>query len=150
MRGGFDNIGSALSSVVDVITNLPQLIIDGIGNLLKSIFLPSDGFIEEKLDFLKRKFEVTFGIGAYDISHVFSEEKALTDVKISFYGKNLTLVKMKYVLNALATFRPVIRGFIALLLVFYNINQFLAMVGCAPVTLGALFSLDKGDKQNDT
>jgi len=57
------------------------------------------------------------------------------------YGTTATIVNMDYVIEALTMFRKVIRGFITLLLLFYNINQFLAFIGQAPITLGALIGI---------
>lgn len=127
---GFDDKMETLFS--DMLTGLGDKIVESI----KGVFLPSDGFFDEKVDFLKNKIAVTFGVSAYDMSHIFSAERSFTDFKANMYGKELTIIDMSYVVDALGTVRPIIRGFITLCLVFYNINQFLAFIGQPAISLG--------------
>ncbi|PPK82240.1 hypothetical protein BXY41_103456 [Lacrimispora xylanisolvens] len=143
--GGDDDpspgIISGLRNVVNAISSLPGKIGNSILDILKSLFIPADGYLEEKINYLVQRFKVAFGITPYDMSGMFSSEKALADIKITIYGVTATVVEMDYVIEALAVFRKIIRGFICLLLLFYNINQFLGFIGQAPITLGALIGI---------
>jgi hypothetical protein len=132
---------AGLRSVVNAISSLPGKIGNSFLDVLKSLFIPADGYLEAKINYIAERFRVAFGVTAYDMSSVFSSEKPLSDITVTMYGTTTTIVKMDYVIEALAKFRKVIRGFITLLLLFYNINQFLAFIGQAPITLGALIGI---------
>ncbi|MGC6178129.1 hypothetical protein [Lacrimispora sp. 38-1] len=143
--GGDDDpspgIISGLRNVVNAISSLPGKIGNAILDILKSLFIPADGYLEEKINYLVERFKGAFAVTPYDMSSVFSSEKELSDITVTMYGTTATIVNMDYVIEALTKFRKVIRGFITLLLLFYNINQFLAFIGQAPITLGALIGI---------
>ena len=50
----------------------------------------------------------------------------------------VTIVRMDVVDKVVKKFRPIIRGFMWLMLVFYNINQFLHFIGQESMTLGGI------------
>lgn len=140
---------SGLRDVVNAITSLPSKIGNSILDILKSLFIPADGYLEEKINYLVERFKGAFAITPYDMSSVFSSEKEMSDITITIFGTTATIVQMDYVIEALSKFRKIIRGFIALLLLFYNINQFLAFIGQAPVSLGALIGIKNHMEQSD-
>lgn len=131
----------ALKNILNGITSLPERIVSAILSGLQALFVPSDGFFQEKVNFVVEKFKVSFGVSPFDMSSMFSSQKALSDIDINIMGVSGTIVDTSYLLDAIATFRKIIRGFIALLLVFYNINQFLSFIGQAPIAFGALVGL---------
>lgn len=100
-------------------------ILDGI----KGIFIPSDGFIEDKLEILKTNFVNAFGVTAYDMSLIFNEKQGFEDITCTLYGQTVTIVDMDNVVKGILKFRPIIRGFIVLLMIYYNINQCLSFIG---------------------
>lgn len=117
---------------------------------VKGIFIPEEGYIDGKIEYLKNQIMVAFGIGAYDMSSMFSSETTMKDIKITLYGHTMTICSMKFVMKALGTFRPIIRGFIVLMMIFYNINQLLICLGFSPVTLGSLHTSEEtGVRVND-
>lgn len=132
---------SGLKNLLNGILSLPEkiasLLLDGI----KLLFIPSEGFLQEKVDFVVNKFKTAFGITPFDMSFMFSSEKSFSDIEINIMGASGTIVDTSYLIDAISGFRKIIRGFIALLLVFYNINQFLGIIGQAPVALGAIIGL---------
>ena len=117
-----ENLGTSLLNGLEKLGNT---ILDGI----KRIFIPDMEVINSKIDYLKNRFMVAFGISDYDVSFMFISEKALGDITINILGTNVTIVSMKFVIEALATFRPILRGFLALLLIYYHIDQFLNFIG---------------------
>lgn len=143
---GESNAGliSGLRDVVNAVLSLPTKIVNGIQSFLKTLFIPQEGFIEEKINSLVEKFKSAFGITAFDMSLVFTGSKAVTDIDVSLYGRTMTIVDTSYLTDALDFFRPVIRGFIFLMLFFYNLNQFMGFIGQAPLTLGALIGIKNG------
>lgn len=144
--GFFENSFSALTSVFkntyDFVITIPEKIFEGI----KSIFVPREEVVNEKIDSLKNVFVTTFGIESYDLSNVLGVETQITDQKgiinIAGFDFNVTFLDVTYIVKAVSTFRPYIRGFIVLLMIFYNINQFLTLIGQHPISLGVLISND--------
>lgn len=145
----FGGVGEAIISALSTLGDFLGTALTALGDFIlagiKSLFLPEDGFIDEKVNELKEKFIDAFGLDGYDMSFMFSKETAANNVKVTILGHNVTIVDMSFIKDALNTFRPIIRGLITLLLVFYNINQFLAMIGHAPITMGSIVASMKND-----
>lgn len=130
-----DAVVGKLVSVIDGIKELPDKIVKGITR----IFIPEDGFIDGKIAELQASM-VALGVDAYDMSGIFSQEKPLQDITVNLYGHEVVIVDMGVVDGVLDYFRPVIRGFMYLLLVFYNFNQFMGLIGQQGVTLGGIIN----------
>lgn len=122
-----------LRDIIDGILNLPEKIKDAI----KALFLPSDGFIEGKIDHFRQKL-LGMGIDTYDMGSIFNKEQPFEDITCTIRGQTVTIVRMDVVDKVVKKFRPIIRGFMWLMLVFYNINQFLHFIGQESMTLGGI------------
>lgn len=74
------------------------------------------------------------------------KEKPLEDITCTIMGKTVTIVRMDIVNSAVLKFRAVIRGFIALLLVMYNYDMFMGLIGQQGMQLGSMiqFARRKG------
>ena len=107
---------------------------------------PSDEFIQQKVSYLEQSF-LDLGIGFYDMSEIFSKEKPFEDITVNMYGKSIVIVDMDLVDSAIAYFRPVIRGFIVLLLCIYNYNQFMGFIGQGSMTLGSIIRSVRSEKE---
>ena len=122
--------------------NLGTSILEGI----KSIFVPDTNELNASIDHLKNTFITTFGIGAYDLSPILSSEMKITDHKgkINIAGLKFeaTFFDVDYLVQGIASFRPYIRGFIVLMMAFYNINQFLTIIGQNPISFGSFIKND--------
>lgn len=94
-----------------------------IGDAIKGLFLPSDGFIEGKIEHFREKL-LCMGIDTYDMGSIFNTEQPFADITCTIRGQTVTIVRMDVVDKVVKKFRPIIRGFMWLMLVFYNINQF--------------------------
>lgn len=120
------------------------MILDG----LKKLFIPTDGFIENCVNNIKNEFLVTFGVSDFDIKLAFGSEASLTDINMTYnsslFSYTGNVVKMSYVINALATFRPYIRGLISLFLCIYSINQFCGLIGQQGLAIGVSFLMGRG------
>lgn len=139
----FHNIVDKLTEVGQFILDLPDKFIEGI----KGIFIPEDGYIEDKLDYLSDELG-RLGVGTYDMSGIMSNEKALEDITGSYGGATVTFVDMDVVNTVVTKFRPVIRGFMWLMLVIYNYNQFMGLIGQQALTLGNMIrNFREGDKE---
>lgn len=136
----FENAFSTVTGVVQNIFNsvvqIPNKILDG----LKWLFIPSEDEINKSIQTLSNTFKSTFGVDSYDISDIFGTETEIADqqatISVGGYEFNLTVFNVKYLVLAISTFRPVIRGFIVFLLILYNINQLLALIRQNPIAIG--------------
>ncbi len=128
-----DTVLEKLRSIIQGILDLP----DKIGNSIKGLFLPSDGFIEGKIQHFRDKL-YSMGVDTYDMESIFNKEQPFADITCTIKGQTVTIVRMDVVDKVVKKFRPVIRGFMWLMLVFYNINQFLRFIGQEGMTLGGI------------
>lgn len=132
----FNTVSSIIQNIFSTVVSLPENILNGI----KSIFIPRETEVQKSIDTLTNTFKSTFGVDSYDISNIFGTEAEITDqqgtIQVGGYEFNGTVFNVKYLVNAISTFRPVIRGFIVFLLILYNINQFLALIRQNPLAVG--------------
>lgn len=128
-----DSVLEKLRSIIQGIIDLP----DKIGDAIKGLFLPSDGFIESKIDHFRNKL-MSMGVDAYDMGSIFNKEQPFADITCTIRGQTVTIVRMDVVDKVVKKFRPIIRGFMWLMLVFYNINQFMRFIGQEGMTLGGI------------
>lgn len=72
-------------------------------------------------------------------------------VEILGYSFTADFLDVRYLVSAVATFRPYVRGFIVLLIFLYNINQFLHFIGAGGLSLGAniVTRMNSGGDKND-
>lgn len=106
------------------------MIVEGI----KGLFIPADGVIEEKFNNLTEDISMKCGITMYSMDSLFTQESAVEDVKADYniHGLgtlNLTFFDASFLKKGVGYFRPIIRGFMVLLLVFYNIRMLLSTLG---------------------
>lgn len=128
-----DTVLDKLRSIIQGILDLPEKI----GDAIKGLFLPSDGFIEGKIEHFREKL-LGMGIDTYDMGSIFNTEEPFADITCTIRGQTVTIVRMDVVDKVVKKFRPIIRGFMWLMLVFYNINQFLHFIGQEGMTLGGI------------
>ncbi len=92
---------------------------------------------QSKFDYFRSKL-LDMGVDSYDMSGIFSNEKPFADITCTIRGQTVTIVRMDIVDDVVIKFRPVIRGFMWLMLVFYNYNQFMHFIGQGSLTLGGI------------
>lgn len=119
----FDVFADTLQNIIDGILDIPKAIF----NFIKRIFIPEDGFIEDAKDKLKIAFSHL--LIEYDLTGLVSGEKAISDITCTLYGQQVTILKASIIVKGIKAFRHIIRGFIVLMLILFNINQFLALIG---------------------
>lgn len=137
-----DSLKEKLHEVVTAVTNLPDLIVNGI----KRIFIPDAEIVNGKIEALKKEM-YRLGVVSYDMSGIFNSEKPFEDITCTVMGSKVTIVNMAVVDKVVTHFRGVIRGFMWLMLVFYNFNQFMGLIGQKSMTLGGIIATarSKGD-----
>lgn len=112
------------------------------------MFVPDEEFINEKVEYLKEQFEL-LGVSTYDMSAIMGKESPLKDITCTIMGHKVIIVRMDVVETAVKKFRAVIRGFIALLLVAYNYDMFMGLIGQQGMQLGRLLQTKFGSKGGD-
>lgn len=117
---------------------------------IKTIFVPSEDFINEKVAYLKEQFE-RLGVATYDMTSVMGKEKPLEDITCNIMGQTVTIVRMDIVDSAVLKFKSVIRGFITLLLVAYNYDMFMGLIGQQGMQIGSMINFKNrfGSKGGD-
>lgn len=145
-EGAFSSLGSVVSNIWDSVKCIPGSILDG----LKWLFVPDTEHINNSIDSLVISFKNAFGVDSFDISGVFGTEAEIGNQQgtiqvgsITFTG---TVFDSSFLLKAVNTFRPAIRGFIIFLLVLYNINQFMRFIGQEGISLGTLISSSRKEE----
>lgn len=140
-------ITGGIADLAEKITNLPLTISETVLNGIKEIFIPDTEFIIGKVEYLKSEF-LALGVGFYDMSDIFDEEKPFDDIKTTVRGQEVVIVNMDIVKRAVEEFRPVIRGLLVLFLMIYNYNQFMGLIGQQGITIGSVTrTIFKGDKE---
>lgn len=122
-------IASRLQSLVDAITSLPSLILDGI----KDIFVPDTVAIEQEFNTLLDNLYSKMGIFQYDLDNLFADSKQPGNIEGSFattlWSYTGAFVDFSWLVRGVEYFRPIIRGFLVLLMFFYNVRMALSMFG---------------------
>lgn len=130
-----DRIGEFIQGVIDSIIELPEKV----GEFIKNLFVPSDGYIEKKIEEIKTKF-LGLGSQSYDMTKIFNKKQPFEDIKCMILGQEVTIVDFDAVDTVIDHFRPIIQGFMYLMLIFYNVNQFLGFIGQEGVAVGSIFT----------
>ena len=139
-----DTVLEKLRSIIQGILDLPEKI----GDAIKGLLLPSDGFIEGKIEHFREKL-LGMGIDTYDMGSIFNMEEPFADITCTIRGQTVTIVRMDVVDKVVKKFRPTIRGFMWLMLVFYNYNQFMCFIGQKGLTLGGIIRTAQGKGETD-
>lgn len=91
------------------------------------------------------------GIDVYDLDNLFSSSSAPTDITAEYNGGLWSysgkFVDFSWVVQGVEYFRPFIRGFIVLLLVFFNVRQALSMFGLNTGEIASVSETTGGGKR---
>lgn len=148
LEGNVSGILEWLKAIFNAILSIPRLIAKLILDGIKSIFLPDpeglNGEFMVLLDEINEKYLFDF-----DLDSLFSSAKEPDDITAVYsvgpLSWDLTFVSWYYMKKGVEFFRPYIRGFIVLMLIFYNLRQFMSIFG-----LGGVMNGDSGDhRRND-
>ena len=128
---GDSSLASTVSSILSLLKSLPQnlanLILDG----LKSIFIPDPEQLETMfLDLLAEIYDIyEFD---FDLGALFAEGRPPDNIKAEYFAgskvKEMTFVDWKFLISAVEGLRKYIRGFIVVMLVFFNLRQFMSVL----------------------
>ena len=84
LAGWFKDLGGWFKGVKDSILGLPQTIIDGINSLFQFLFVPADGFLNDKVSSLKITLAGRFHMETYD--QMMNALKGYVSGKLNFKG----------------------------------------------------------------
>lgn len=149
-------IGSAISGVVhgigDIFGFLGHIVSDLVGgfmDMLKSLFIPSDDFFSKKFDGVNTNLQghvdiETYKIIADKVSNVSSSRAGIPNITINWFGRNVTIVDFSFIQKYKNTINDWVRGFMLILLLFYNINNVYKLIRGGALADGS-GSAGKGD-----
>lgn len=127
--GWLDGVVSGLKSIWETLTNLPQIMLDGI----KSIFIPDTEEINNKFNSFLQELKMKFSFDTDFFEGLFQGESVVNDVYEEYEIPNVGTFNFKFFdsnffVDGVTYFRPFIRGFLVLLLAIYNVKQFLSFI----------------------
>lgn len=119
-----------LKDIFNKIVELPKNILDGI----KEVFVPDTQDINSMFNSAMTSIRSKFGFQEFDLNNIASSSATPTDIAKAYTinglgTMNLKFFDTKYLIQGVEFFRPFIRGFIVLLLIFYNAKMFLGFIG---------------------
>ena len=153
LSGWFDELGINITTAIEEAVN-------AIGNftedLLKKMFIPDENYLVDKKNQLEQSFTNLMGFEVSTVSSMFESVDTVEEFKssgsVSVYGVgavNFNGVNNQLLLSGINKFKPIIRGFMALMLVFFNMNQLLNLIGQGSITqaIGFVNKQSKGGKE---
>ena len=144
----YDFFSPAIEFIKGILNNIIEFwkgLANLITNAVKRVFIPDDGVIESIMDRLKANFNGL--LVSYDLKGLVTSSKMFSDITITMNKKTMTVIDSSVIDTAIKHFRPIIRGFMVLLLILFNVNQFLAFIGQPAISIvGGLQALQKSEK----
>lgn len=124
-----DWIGSLFLSLFKFLLDLLEKLIQLLKELLISLFVPSDAFVQEKVDMLKNQLEPKLPYAQYiklfDSSY---EGNELKDIIINIYGQDVVIVKVTLFERFRDLFNTGVYAVTFFLLAVYNYNNIYKLI----------------------
>ena len=150
--GWLDGIVNGLKTVWEAVTNLPQLIAEKLSgfftelklaimnlpnailNGIKAIFIPDEGYIQESFDSFLEEMKMKFNLDVSAFENLFQGEAPVsdtyTDYEIPNVGEfHLKVFDSSFLSQGVAYFRPIIRGFLVLMMLLFHVKQLIGFFG---------------------
>lgn len=141
---GFTSLWNWLGDILESITDIPELVLDGIRN----IFVPDIDVIKSEFDGLMSTLKSKLGVDVYDLDSLFITSSAPEDIEASYsvglFSYSGKFVDFTWFIYAVERLRGYIRGFLVLLLLIFNVRQALSMFG---LSSGEIASASDGGKK---
>ena len=160
LSGFFDTLWGWLGDIIDWFKNIFSALIDipdriagFIRDTLKDIFVPDTEAISEIFHSFIDDMKMKFGFDTSVFNTLFDNETAVQDTSADYNISGVGNLKLKFLdtsflKQGVAHFRPLIRGFLVLLMFFYNIKMILSFIRQdAGVITGKAVDMGKGDKK---
>lgn len=133
------NIPSLLSDLWDTVKGIPEAINSG----FKSLILPREDYFDNKKTQIETSFSRLLGFEVSSVSELFDSSNIymqnLEAEEHDYFINGIGTVKLKafdnkFLLAGVNKFKPYIRGFTVLLLVFFSFNNALNLIGQSSIT----------------
>lgn len=133
------NIPSLLSDLWNTIKGIPDLILSG----LRTLILPDQDYFINKKTQIENSFSNLLGFEVSSVSEMFNSSNVVsTDLsaeEVNYNIHGIGAVKVKgfdnsFLVGGINKFKPFIRGFVVLMLVFFNFNNLLNLIGQSSLT----------------
>lgn len=150
-----DGVLGVLDRIIDGIVNLPNLIVEGIKDFLTGLFIPEEEYLNTKKIQIENSFSNLLGFNVSTVEALFDSANTGEDLLVGETSKikinGIGEIEFKtfdngFLLTGINKFKPIIRGFIALMLVFFNLNQLLNLIGQSSLTGMSNNFLGSGEK----
>ena len=110
-----------------------MLAIVSIPENIYNLFKPDTEVIQQHIDDLEYRIKSVFNIQNFELGAVFgdADRPHVSGYKVNVFGVgkfNMPDIDFSWLELALEKFKPIIRGFLALMLIIYNTNQFLTFI----------------------
>ena len=130
MWGWLDSIASGLKTLWETLTNLPEVILEGI----KGIFVPDEEYIQTAFDSFLDELKMKFSFDTGFFETLMDSEQPVSDIyadyNISGVGSfKLKLLDTKFLVDGVTYFRPFIRGFLVLMMFLFHVKQLIGFFG---------------------
>lgn len=124
------SVGEWFTDLGDKLLSLPATILDGI----KAIFIPDTGYIEEKFQAFLTDIKMKFGINIDVFKGLFGSERPVEDIEGDYSIPNVGTLNLKFFdtsffVEGVTYFRPLVRGFLVLMMFLYHIKQVISFFG---------------------
>lgn len=118
------------TEVKDAVLSLPLAILDGI----RAIFIPDSGYIEDSFDSFLSEMKMKFNLDTSAFENLFQGEEPVSDVYVDYgisgVGNfNLKVFDTSFLAQGISYFRPIIRGFLVLMMLLYHVKQLIGFFG---------------------
>ena len=124
-----DWIGSLFLSLFKFLLDLLEKLIQLLKELLISLFVPSDAFIQEKVDMLKNQLEPKLSYDQYiKLFDSTYEGNELKDIIINIYGQDVVIVKVTLFEHFRDLFNTGVYAVMFFLLAVYNYNNIYKLI----------------------
>lgn len=117
----FGYFNTLLSTIADTAKKIVTSLLEGLKDLFKELFLPSDNYFNDKFTALKQKTLSKFGID--NVSSSINALSVPSSPFSDFYMKGTKVLDMSFLNSSIPTIKKYTDGFFWFLLILYNINS---------------------------
>lgn len=116
-----------LTDIWDSIKSLPDLIVNGIQDILTFLFIPEDDYFAIRFEYLKDIFVSKIGVDGSELDNL--KNVTTTNIgnldifNVNLMGHNVKIVDLSIFNNFISKFHNIARGFMYPLLLLFNLNQ---------------------------
>lgn len=124
---------SGIQGILDFFGSLITSIIKAFSDLFSFIFIPSDGYFDNKLNYLNEKLSTKINTQDYEelltsLQFASRAKAGLPNLTVNIMGQNCTIVDFSYYAKYQSVIYSWVRGLMFILLIFYNFNNIYKLI----------------------